>query len=299
MRVCLQADRFHKIVSPILSEFKGTSADRMFGLHVVKTAKIPVHCALTKRKFSILDKLTARTTYGVRLWSNLFDAYNLKGSYSDRAKFYEQVKQESRLPAAMVQCCFETAAWMWTSYRSQPAEWKRRMRRAKGKWREKLLKRQPREPFSNGFARKIPVWFDHRIGSIEKSRVKLCRYVARVSTLRRGQKLTIPLNPAKYHLDLLSKGTLKSFQIVKRDGRYFVHVKVEYEVPDQPVCAVRGINLGIKRSVATVLLRPNQLLRSSDFSIIRDGLKKDRLYRLNRRVAELQQAGKWELLKRT
>jgi len=281
-----------------LSEFKGTSTKRMLGLQVVKTVKMPVHYALTKRKLSILDKLTAKTTYGVWLWSNLFDAYNSKGSYSDRAKFYEQVKQKSRLPAAMVQCCFDTTAWMWTSYRSQLAKWKRRMRRAKGKWREKLLKRQPREPFSNGFARKIPVWFDYRIGSIEKSRIKLCRYVARVSTLRRGQKLTIPLNPAKYHLDLLSKGTLKSFQIVKRDGRYFIHVKVEYEVPDQPVYAVRGIDLGVKRSIASVTLRPNQPLRSSDFSIVRDGLKRDRLNRLNRRVAELQQAERWEPLKR-
>lgn len=267
-------------------------------MHVVKTVKIPVHYALTKRKLSILDKLTARTTYGVWLWSNLFDDHDLKGSYGDRAKFYEQVKEESKLPAVMVQCCFDTASWMWRSYRSQAAQWERQTRKAKGKWREKLLKRQPQKPFSNGIGRKVPVWFDCRIGSVEKSKIKLCPYVARVSTLRRGAKLTIPLNPAKYHLGLLLEGTLKSFQIVKRYGKYFIHVMVEYEVLDQPVHAVRGTDLGVKRSIATVLLRPNQPLRSSDFSIIHDGLKRGRLHHLNRRIAELQQAEKWAPLKR-
>jgi len=267
-------------------------------LQVVKTVRVPVHYDLTKRKLSTLNELTAKMTYGVCLWSKLFERHNLKGSYTDRARFYDQVKTESGLPAAMVQCCFDTASWMWKSYRKQLMDWERKMRRAKGKWREKLLKREPKKPFSNGISRKIPVWFDYRIGSIEKSTIKLCPYVARVSTLRKGVKLTVPLNPAKYHFDLLSKGKLKSFQLVKCDGKYFIHVKAEYEVPNQSVHAIRGIDLGVKRSVATVLLHPNQPLRSSDFSIVRDGLKRDRLNRLNRQVAELQQAEKWEPLKR-
>jgi len=257
-----------------------------------------VHFALTKRKHSILDSLTARMTYGVWLWSKLFDQHHLRGTYADRARFHEQVKAESRLPSAMAQCCFDIASWMWKSYRKQLAEWECRMKMAKGKWREKLIKRQSQKPFSNGIRRKVPVWFDYRIGSVEKSRIKLSPYVARVSTLRRGEKLTVPLNPAKYHLDLLSKGQLKSFQIVKRDGRYYVHVKVDYEAPVQPVHAVRGIDLGVKRSIASVTLRPNRSPRSSDFSIVRDGLKRDSLNRLNRRVAELQKAEKWEPLKR-
>jgi putative transposase len=146
---------------------------------------------------------------------------------------------------------------------------------------------------------KVPIWFDSRFGAIERSKhLKLCPYVARVSTLRRGIKLTIPLNPAKYHLDPLERGTLKSFQLVKRHGKYFVHVKVEFQVPDQPVHAVRGIDLGVKRSIASVMLKPNQPLRSSDFTIMRDGLKRDRLNRLEKRVVELQHARKWAPLKR-
>ena len=52
---------------------------------VVKTVKVPVHYGITKRKLSILDSLTARTTYGVWLWSRLFKEHKLKGSYADRA----------------------------------------------------------------------------------------------------------------------------------------------------------------------------------------------------------------------
>ncbi len=203
----------------------------------------------------------------------------------------------------MAQCCFDTAAWMWKSYRKAHKTWRREVAIARGEgdkfWLAKLLRREPQEPFTNGTSGKVPIWFDGRIGSIERSKhLKLCPYVARVSTLRRGVKLTIPLNPAKYHLDLLEQGTLKSFQLVKRNRKYYVHVKVEYAVPTQPVCMVRGIDLGVKRSIASVMLRPGQPLRSSDFSILQDGLKRDQLNRLEQRIAELQQARKWEPLKR-
>jgi transposase len=269
---------------------------------VVKTVKIPVHYAITKRKLSILDSLTARTTYGVWLWSKLFKEHKLKGSYTDRARFYEQVKRDAKL-GSLTQCCFDTASWMWWSYREAHKAWRRNVaiarREGDKKWLRKLLRREPQEPFTNGMQRKVPVWFDNRFGAIEQSkRIKLCSYVARVSTLRRGVKLTIPLNPAKHHLDLLKSGIMKSFQLVKRHGKYCVHVKVEFQVPDQSVYAVRGIDLGVKRSVASVTLRPNQPLRSSDFSILTDGLKRDRLNRLEKRIAELQQAKKWEPLKR-
>ena len=84
---------------------------------------------------------------------------------------------------------------------------------------------------------------------------------------------------------------------MKRHGKYYVHVKVESTVPDQPVYAVRGIDLGVKRSIASVMLRLNQPLRSNDFSIQTDGLKRDRLNRLEKRVAELRRAKKWAPLK--
>ena len=275
----------------------------MSELEVVKTVRVPVHYTLTKRKLHILDRLTARLSYGVWVWSKHFDEHDLKGSYADRARFYEQVKAEARLPGHMVQCCFDTATWMWRSHRQLHREWRRRVAETKRngdhKWLRKLLRREPEKPFSRGLSGKVPIWFDRQLGSIEKSKtMSLCSYVARISTLRRGEKLTVPLNPARYHLVLLSKGDLKSFQLVKRDGKYRVHVKVEYVVRDQPVHAFRGIDLGVKRSMASVTLRPHQPLRSRDFTIARDGLKVDRLNRLNRRVAELQETRKWAPLKR-
>ena len=269
---------------------------------VVRTVKVPVHYGITKRKFSILDSLTARTTHGVWLWSKLFKEHELKGSYADRRRFYEQIKADAKL-GSLTQCCFDTTAWMWSGYRELHRTWRRNVAVARRendrRWLRKLLPREPQEPFTNGMQRKVPIWFDNRFGTIEQSkRIKLCSYVARVSTLRRGEKLTIPLNPAKHHLALLEQGTVKSFQLVKRDGKYCVHVKMEFKVPDQSVYAVRGIDLGVKRSIASVMLRPNQPLRSSDFTIQMDGLKRDRLNRLEKRIAELQQARQWDPLKR-
>jgi len=86
---------------------------------------------------------------------------------------------------------------------------------------------------------------------------------------------------------------------VKRDGWYRVHVCVKYEVPGVGVRAVRGIDLGVRRAMATVLLKPAQPLRRGDLSILRDGEKKHRLDMLSRRDAGLQRARKWEPLKPT
>jgi IS605 OrfB family transposase len=269
----------------------------------IRTVKIPVHYAITKHKLHILDSITARTTYGVWVWSELFKEHQLKGAYMDRRRFYEQVKKGAKL-GNMNQCCFDIATWAWRSHRQLHKDWLKQVMKARKKgdekWLQKLLKREPQEPFTNGMNDKVPIWFDNRFGSIERvEHMKLCQYVAHISTLRRGTRLTIPLNPAKCYLNMLEQGAMKSFQIVKRGGKYYVHVKVEYVVPDQPVFAVRGIDLGVKRSVASVTLRPNQPLRSSDFTILTDGLKRNRLNRLNKRIAELQQAKKWEPLKRT
>jgi transposase len=263
----------------------------------VKTVKIPVHYGITRRKLSVLDSLTARTTYGVWIWSRLFKEHALKGTYADRRLFHARVKEQAKLSGAMAQCCFDTAAWMWKSYREAHETWRREVaiarREGANRWLRKLLRREPQQPFTNGMKGKVPIWFDNRFGSIEKSRrIKLCSYVARISTLRRGVKLTIPLNPAKYHLGMLEQGVMKSFQLVKRDGKYYVHVKAEFQVANQPVYAVRGIDLGVKRSIASVMLKPNQPLRSGDFTILEDGLKREHLNRLEKRVAELQRAEK-------
>jgi len=192
---------------------------------------------------------------------------------------------------------------MWSSHREQHREWRGKVAEAKErnntKWLGKLLQREPQRPFTNGMRHKIPIWFDRRIGSIEPSRnITLTQWVARISTLKKGERITLPLNPAQYHLDLLTKGKLKSFQLVRGNEHYHVHVKVEYEAPDQPAYTVRGTDLGIKRTAATVTIHPDKSLSREDFTTITDGEKRHRLNRLNRRTSELQKAEQWEPLKR-
>jgi putative transposase len=273
-------------------------------MRVIKTVKIPVHYATTKRKLDILNRLTARLTYGVCLWSRIIKTNGIRTRSGLRKRNFEQeVRRRTGLSAGFVQCCADTALWMWKSYQKIHREWERRVKRAQHKGDEhrlsKLMKREPQPPFSNGLRHKIPIWFDYRIGSLERSEaIKLSPYLVRISTLKRGERITVPLNPAKYHLDLLERGEIKSFQLVKRGRRFHVHVKVEYGVQDQPVHAVRGVDLGVRRSAATVLLCPNEPLRRGDFSVIRDGEKTHRLSELNRRVAKLQRLKKWEALKR-
>ena len=272
-------------------------------MQVVKTVKIPVHYATTKRKLDILNRLTARLTYGVWLWSQIIGTNGIRTRSGLRdAGLERQVRERTGLSAAFVQCCADTALWAWKSYSKLHREWERRVGQAQHKgdvqWLKRLMKREPQPPFSKGLRHKIPIWFDYRIGSLEASKTKLSPRIVRISTLKRGERITVLLNPAKYHLDLLGRGEIKSFQLVKRGEKFYVHVKVEYEVQDQPVRAVRGIDLGIRRSAATVLLRPSEPLRRGGFSVIRDGKKAHRLNELNKRVAELQRLKKWEALKR-
>ena len=273
-------------------------------MQVVKTVKIPVHYATTKRKLDILNRLTARLTYGVHLWLQIIEANGIRARTGLRKREFEQeVRRRTGLSTGFVQCCADTALWMWRSYRELHREWGRRVGQAQqkgdGPWLRKLMKREPQPPFSNGLRHKIPIWFDHRIGSLERSEaVQISPRIIRISTLKRGERLTALLNPAKYHLDLLERGEIKSFQLVKREGKFYAHVKIEHEVQDRPVRAVRGVDLGVRRSTATVLLRPNKPLRRGDFSAIRDGKKAHRLNELSRRVAELQRLKKWEALKR-
>jgi len=236
-------------------------------MRVVKTVKIPVHYATTKRKLDILNRLTARLTYGVHLWSRIIEVNDIRTRGGVRKREFEQeVREQTGLGAAFVQCCADTALWMWRSYWKLHREWARAVKLAQRegdeRWLRKLMKREPKPPFSNGLRHKIPIWFDYRIGSLEESKaIKLTPHLIRISTLKRGERITILLNPAEYHLNLFGRSEAKSFQIVKRGRKFYVHVKVEHEVQDQPTRAVRGVDLGVKRSAATVLLRPDKPLR--------------------------------------
>jgi putative transposase len=248
-----------------------------------------------------LDRLTARLSYCVWLFSRLIEEHDMDvdGYGEFTREDMARIAKLTRLSSGYMQQCRDQALWMWRSYRAQHQDWERRLRRVKARWCEKLLRREPKKPFHNGVMRKIPVRIDSRTGIVEASkRIKLSLYVIKLSTLKRRMRVTIPMNPARHHLNLLMKGRVVDFQLVKRDGKYEAHICVKYEAPDRPIRGVRGIDLGVRRAMATVLLKPNQQIRRGDLSILRDSLKKHRLDMLNRRVVELQQARKWEPLKR-
>lgn len=270
-------------------------------MEVIRTVRVPVHYALTKRKLSVLDRLTARHSYCIWLFSKLIDERKMNVErYGEFTKDdMTRIAMLTRLQSTYLQQCRDQALWMWRTYFAQYQEWDRELKRSRGNWREKLLKREPRRPLRSGLVRKIPVRIDARTGHVEASkRIKLCPLVLRVSTLEKYAGVTIPLNPADYHLNLLQKGRIVDFQLVKRKDKYCAHICVKYEIPDVPVRAVRGIDLGVRRTMATVLLKSYKPLRRGDLSILRDGVRRHRLDMLNRRVAILRQARKWEPLKR-
>jgi len=270
-------------------------------LEVIKTVRVPVHYALTKRKLSILDRTTARNTYCVWIFSKLIEERNMdvRGYGEFTKQEMTEIRKITKLNSAYVQQCRDQALWMWRSYQTQHKDWERRLKHAKGKWREKLLKREPSKPFHNGLAGKVPIRIDIRTGSVESSkRMKLSPYALRLSTLSKNHRIIVPLNPSEYHVELLRKGRIVDFQLAKREGCYYAHVCVKYDVPECPIRSVLGVDLGVRRAMATVLLKPDRPLRREDLSILADSQKRHHLDLLSRRVAMLQQAKKWEPLKR-
>ena len=272
---------------------------------VQKTVKIPIHYATTEGKLHVLDRLTARLTHAVKLWSGLIEQHGISMRRElQRLDYQRFVKEKTGLSAGFVQQCGNQALWMWKGYRKLHRQWERVVERAgkrgDGQRLRKLLKREPSKPFhGKDSKRKIPTRFDYRTGEVQRSeRAKLSPWLVRISTLKLREKLVVFLNPSSYHLGLLERGEIRDFQLVKHGKKYYAHVVMWYEVQDQPIQTVRGVDLGIRRSAATVLLRPDRPLMHEDFSVIEDGLKRRRLNQLNERVAELQQTKKWNALKR-
>ena len=263
-----------------------------------RTLKIPVHYATTNKKLSYLDRLTARLTYAVRLWCERISELGLK-SRQDCSPYEHEIQRITGLSAAFVQQARDKALWMWAQYREAHKEWERELSRAKPgtKWYKKLLKREPAEPCTSPRSnlKKIPTRFDARTGTIEESNLKMSPLVVRVSTLKKGEKITVLLNPSKWHLDMLrSAAELRGFELVKRGKKYFVHLLCKYFVRAQPVHAVRGVDLGVNRVVASVKLPKHP----RNFSLLRCDDKWLRIRELNDRVSHLRRLKKWRALKK-
>lgn len=262
-----------------------------------RTLKIPVHYEITKRKHNYLDTLTARLTFAVRLWCDKIKQNSLK-SATGCSPYEHEIQAITGLSSGFVQQARDKALWMWAQYRESHNNWAYELKRAKSdtKWYMKLLKREPSVPCTSSRSnlKKIPTRFDSRTGIIEQSHLALSPLIARISTLNKREKLTILLNPSKWHLSKLHDAArICGFELVKRANKYFAHVLCKYSVHAQSVHTVRGVDLGVNRDVASVKL-PKQ---PRNFSILRND-KRLRMQELDNRVAHLRREEKWDVLKR-
>jgi len=80
-----------------------------------------------------------------------------------------------------------------------------------------------------------------------------------MSTLKKGQTVDIPLNPARYHLKQLKDMDVKDFEFIKKDDKYYVHISLEKEIAEKYVSSVGGIDQGLNHSAGIVLLPSDQM----------------------------------------
>lgn len=269
-------------------------------MQVVKTVKIPFHYATTKRKLDILNRLTARLTFCVHLMSKLIERYDIRSRKALRVKVKEHdIRERTGLSSAFIQQCEDKALWMWGSYRRLRRIWARKVKRAQykndEKWLKKLMRREPQPPFhGRQSAKKISSRIDIRTGRIEPAeRSKLTSLWLKLSTLELRETICIPLNPVRYHLEQLKACEISDFELVKREGKFYAHVSIKREVGEQPTSSVRGIDLGINRAVATVLLPKEGEPREELWT---DEERKKQIKKFDEVVAELQQKKEWAKL---
>jgi putative transposase len=277
-----------------------------------KTIKIPISSKITKEKHDKLDRLTARLTYGTRLFLEIIIQNDIT-TRKDANKYSKEIQQMTGLPSAFVQCCRDKALWMYKSYKKSHRKWQKQVekleksvKRCKDKHKLKKLKHKlyrlkKREPSLPTVDNKVPVMFDRRIGVIGFSQsAREFKLWIRISTLKKGDRVDIPLHSYKYAERHLREWEIKSFQLIYRSKlkRYEVHVVVEKEVVVSNPKTVVGIDLGLKRLIVGYIETvdgENRVLlveksEHKEFFI--------RMRRLNNRIGKLQRLKKYRVLKK-
>jgi putative transposase len=292
-------------------------------LTMCKTLVLSVDNRITRKKLKFLDKLTARLTYGVQLFLEKLIAENITRA-KEAEKYRKDIQTRTGLSSGFVQACRDKALWMFKSYRELHRDWQREIERLEKsianckkrlakkstttykkrlrKLQRKLYRWKKRQPSLPTIRGKVPIMFDYRVGDISLSRsTKVFPLWARISTLKKGEKLHLPLcmyPHAAKHLHG-KEWRVKSFQLVKnyRLKRYEVHIVVEKEV--QPVLrSLTGIDLGLKRLATTVTCEPEgeanvMLFKKEDYKEFFIHMRQ-----LNNRIAKLQRLGKYEVVKK-
>jgi len=275
-------------------------------MEVCKTIKIPVHYETTNSKIRILDRLTARMTFCIRLISDLItedtkiDRKTIRGLVKN-----SDVVEITNLSAGFIDQCIDKVIWSWKSYNKLHNQWEwsvgkaeERVTSAKDddikakreKSLEKLLKREPSIPT---FHNKTSCRLDVRTGKVEQGKGKLSPLWIHISTLKKGKTIDIPLNPSHYHLNQLKNPETKSVEIIKRNNKYYIHVTTTKLIENKPISSIGGIDQGLNKSIAVVLLtqpfpQEGQIVDSAKVRLLE---KYDDI------VASLQEAKKWDKLR--
>jgi len=62
------------------------------------------------------------------------------------------------------------------------------------------------------------------------------------------------LNPSQCHLRQLEDAEINDLEIVQRKQKYYVHISITKETPDKQISSIGGIDQGLNRTIAVVLL---------------------------------------------
>lgn len=271
-----------------------------------KTVKIPVHYDTTKSKVSILDNLTARITYCIRLISELIN----EDTKLDRTTLNKLVKDsdivsKTGLSTGFIQQCIDKVIWSWKSHKDRHDDWEKKAKRIEGritearddkekqkreKYLQKLIKRESSQP---SFENKTSCRLDSRTGKVQWGKGKFSPLWIHISTLEKNKTTDIPLNPAQYHLNELKNAEIEDFEIIKHNKKYYVHISITKVVEDKPISFIGGGDQGLNRTIAVVLLtkpspREEHLL---------DAAKRELLDKYDAIIISLQEAKKWDKLR--
>ena len=300
-------------------------------MEIKKTIRIPIHYDTTKTKTDILDRLTARITYGIRLIGELVsDVYGdvlINDDNDDNVKsvlklaVIEEIVKDSDiiektgLSAGFIQQCINKVIWVFKSHRKLHKEWEEKVERAeerldrsrdgkereKGeKWLEKLMKREPEKP---SFENKTSCRFDYRTGVVEEGKGKLSKLWIHISTLKNREMVDIPLNPSQYHINELKGNNVMvdDFEIIKGGNsrktkdKYYIHISITKVVERKPINSIGGIDQGLNKSIAVVLLPLDGSYPREEQLL--DSAKVELLEKYDMIISELQESEKWDKLR--
>ncbi len=111
------------------------------------------------------------------------------------------------------------------------------------------------------------------------------------------------MNPSQYHLNQLrlknAEIDIDDFEIIKSNKKYYVHISITKVVKDKPISSIGGIDQGLNRTLAVVLLdvdTPIDVSMPHEEHIL-DATKRELLDKYDTIIASLQEAKKWDKLR--